>query len=92
MVLYMNKNSIAYIESEKLSKGRTMQAEIAVDKKTGEPCVTGYDGRNKMRVTLLFQSDAVVDTEKVITEALKRNFMERIKMVNDDNNQRREEK
>ena len=75
----MNKKSIAYIENEKLSMSGSMQPVIAVDEKTGEACVTGYDSRNKMRVTLLFHEDAVNDTEKVITEALKRNFVGRLK-------------
>ena len=75
----MNKKSIAYIENEKLSMSGSMQTVIAVDEKTGEACVTGYDSRNKMRVTLLFHEDAMNDTEKVITETLKRNFVGRLK-------------
>ena len=75
----MSKKSTAYTENKKLSKGSDMQAMIVVDEKTGEACVKGYDSRNKMKVTLLFQSEAVFDTEAVITEALKRSFLERIK-------------
>lgn len=75
----MNKKSTAYIESEKRLVGRTMQVQAAVDEKTGEQCVTGYDAKGKMKVTLLFQSEVSVDAEKLITETLKRSFLERIK-------------
>lgn len=75
----MNKKSAAYIESEKKSMSRSMQTVIAVDEKTGEACVQGYDSESKMKVTLLFQWESVIDTEAVIIEKLKRSFLERIK-------------
>ncbi len=69
----------AYIEKEKLSESRSMQTKVVVDEKTGEACVTGYDNKSKMKVTLLFQSETVIDTEAVIIETLKRGFLERRK-------------
>lgn len=75
----MNKKSNAYIESEQLSKSRSMQTMIVVDEKTGEACVQGYDSGSKMKVTLLFQKETAIDTEAVVIETLKRSFLERIK-------------
>lgn len=75
----ISSNVTTYIESERLLKGGVMQAEVAIDEKTGETCMKGFDSKNKMKVTLLFKSDSVSDTETVVTEALKRSFMERIK-------------
>ena len=71
----------AYIFNKNVSMERNMQEqfEVKVDERTGETCLTGYDSKNKMRITFLFQSDMVIDTEKVITDALKTCFMERIK-------------
>lgn len=75
----ISSNATAYIESEQLLTSKSMQTVIVVDEKTGETCVQGYDSENKMKVTLLFQTETAIDTEAVVIETLKRSFLERIK-------------
>jgi len=76
----MNKSGAAYIERGKFSKGKVLQDELSVtvDEKTGERCLVGYDKKSKMKITLLFKSEEM-DAERIVTETLRRNFLERIK-------------
>ena len=71
----------AYNAKENIASEKNMQEqfEVKIDEKTGETCLTGYDSKNKMQVTFLFQSDMIADTEKVVTDTLKNSFIERIK-------------
>ena len=76
----MNKNSAAYIESEKASKAETMQGkfEVMIDEQTKEKCLTGYDSKNKMKITLLFNAEATEETETMIITTLTQNFLKRV--------------
>lgn len=71
----------AYISKENSLQEENMQEQFKVgtDEKTGEACLLGYDSKNKMKITLLFQNDAVINTEKVIIEKLQQNFIKRVK-------------
>lgn len=75
----MNKACTTYNEGKKCPVEPNMIEifEVKVDERTGERCLKGYDEKNKMKVTLLFDSVQEVDEEKVIIEPLLHNFLER---------------
>ena len=71
----------AYNAKENISSESKMQERfnVGLDEKTGESCYVGYDSKNQMKVTFLFQTASTIDTEKVIIDTLKNSFIERIK-------------